>query len=568
MLQIEVVITDEYFKIIGGTRFYGSRVGLRMEPSFILPEIFRTQKPLVIPNPGEHTLCRPCPKYRNCPETVEIDCPIIFNGSVIGVITAEGYTKEQRSNFLNMQEVYLEYLERMSELIAGKVAEKQKSDQVGLVLNQLQAIMNSVNEAIMVINERGVITHFNPSAEKITKTKAQDALLRHINELFPSMPLLEVLETGTGFTDQEIRQNLNGGALHYVVTAKPLWNNNKVEGVVATFRDISEIRSFVYKMLGHKSNFSFEDIQGEDEQFCRVVAEAKKVSLSSSTVLIRGESGTGKEIFAQAIHAESMRRNGPIITLNCAAIPEPLLESELFGYEEGAFTGARQGGKPGKFELATGGTMFLDEIGDMSLYLQAKLLRVLQEKRIERVGGIDSIPVDVRIVAATNKDLEDMVSKGEFRSDLYYRLNVISISIPSLRQRKNDIEILMRYFLEKYNSKMGKNVTGITREAKQVLYNYNWPGNVRELENVIECAINMAVASNIILEDLPKRLIENKDVQKEHHDINLKILSKSTEKNAVLEAVNRFGWTTQGKEQAAQHLGISLSTLYRRLRNN
>jgi len=566
VLQFEVVITDSYFKIIGATYFYGNRVGLRMEPGFILAEIFRTKKSMVISDPGINKLCAPCPMFRNCLKTVEISCPIILNGSVIGVITLDGYSLEQKSNFFNRQDIYIEYLEIMSELLANKVAEKKESIQAGLIVNQLQAIINSVNEAILVINKRGVITHFNHSAVKLTKIKIEDALNRHIIDLFPSMPLIKVLETGTGFTDLEIRQYSNESSFNYILTAKPIWSNGQVEGAVATFRDISEIKSIVYKMIGHSTAFTFTDILGEDEHFCATVKEAKKASLSSSTVLIRGESGTGKEIFAQAIHAESMRSNGPFVTLNCAAIPESLLESELFGYEEGAFTGAKKGGKLGKFELASGGTIFLDEIGDMSLYLQAKLLRVLQERQIERVGGLASIPVDVRIVAATNKNLEDLVEKGEFRCDLYYRLNVIPISIPPLRQRKSDIDILLLYFINKYNLLIGKNVTGISPEAKHLLFNYNWPGNVRELENVIEYALNMASGNSITRVDLPKRLRESGNSGKEA-DVALKTLSTAIEKKAVLDAINRFGWTTQGKIQAAELLGISLSTLYRRLRN-
>jgi sigma-54 dependent transcriptional regulator, acetoin dehydrogenase operon transcriptional activator AcoR len=281
--------------------------------------------------------------------------------------------------------------------------------------------------------------------------------------------------------------------------------------------------------------------------------------------LIRGESGTGKELFARAIHHESSRRKQQFITINCSAIPENLLESELFGYEEGSFTGARKGGKIGKFELADQGTLFLDEIGDMPYHLQAKILRVLEESSIEKVGGSITVPIDVRIIAATNVNLEKMIELSQFRHDLYYRLNVIPLIIPPLRERKEDIALLMNHFLAKYNMRLNKNIKGFSDQIYELFLKHSWPGNIRELENVIEYAVNMETENHINLEYLPPsfRVVEGSTVEKDINDSNT---MEVIEREAIINALNRYGWSTKGKLAAAKSLGIGKTTLYRKLK--
>ena len=303
----------------------------------------------------------------------------------------------------------------------------------------------------------------------------------------------------------------------------------------------------------------------------KIKKRALQVASSNSTVLITGESGTGKGLLARAIHKESPRCSKPFVSVNCAAIPETLLESELFGYERGAFTGAEKNGKLGKFQLADKGTLFLDEIGDMPLHLQVKLLSCLQNRQVDPVGAVRPVDVDVRIIAATNKDLEEMIRQNQFREDLYFRLNVIPLYIPPLRERPEDISMLVQHIIMKFSMAMGKAVTGIEADAMDVLLSYSWPGNIREVENVIEYAINMEQSDTITVDSLPEKLVrKNKHVNSGSGTgmmhISLKTQLDSAEKQILRECLNQTGWNLEGKRQAAEQLGISESTLYRRLK--
>jgi Transcriptional regulator containing PAS, AAA-type ATPase, and DNA-binding domains len=289
---------------------------------------------------------------------------------------------------------------------------------------------------------------------------------------------------------------------------------------------------------------------------------ALRVAPSVSTVLITGESGTGKELFAHAIHRTSDRRKERFVKVNCAAIPDNLLESELFGYAEGAFTGAKKGGKPGKFELANRGTIFLDEIGDMPLAMQAKLLRVLQDREIERVGGIEPVYVDVRVIAATNRNVEELVEKGEFREDLYYRLNIIELNIPPLREHMEDLALLVESLIAKLNIKLKKEIQGIDQEAVALLQKYHWPGNIRELENMLEVAINMTEGGILECDDFPYIMKKTKMDQAES-GVTLSNAKASTEKQLIMDALKQSG---DDKKKAAAILAIHPSALYRKLK--
>lgn len=308
---------------------------------------------------------------------------------------------------------------------------------------------------------------------------------------------------------------------------------------------------------------AFQNMLGNQANFLTVLQKAQRAALGTSTVLITGESGTGKELLARAIHGASDRSSKPFIAVNCSSIPEALLESELFGYEEGAFTGARRQGKLGKFELAQGGTLFLDEVGDLPLAMQPKLLRVLQERVIDRVGGSESIPVDVRIVAATNKNLTTMVETGEFREELFYRLHVIPLRLPPLRERREDIELLSSHFLQKYVHLLGKQPHVISESLMTVLENYSWPGNLRQLENAVEYMVNMARTPIITLEDAPDYLKGSMAV-KEQITLSLDQRLSEYEKAIIREALKGAS-STQDKIAAAKALGISQATLYRKL---
>lgn len=309
---------------------------------------------------------------------------------------------------------------------------------------------------------------------------------------------------------------------------------------------------------------SLDDIKGESPAIRAVKGIAARVAKGNSTLLLRGETGTGKEMFARAIHSLSSRRDFPFVAVNCAGFPDTLLESELFGYDEGAFTGARKGGKPGRFELANGGTVFLDEIGDMPFHLQSKLLRVLQNLLVERVGGVWPVPVDVRVIAATNADLEDRVKNGRFRQDLYYRLNVVPIEIPPLRDREGDIEILARHFLEKSRVRSAAQASELSAECLRVLKSYAWPGNVRELENAIEYAANMEQGDVIQAGSLPPKIIGAAACDTGRASLQGRV--RQYERDLLKQTLDATGWDVKGKSRAAADLGIGLRTLYRRIK--
>ncbi|HSN67206.1 MAG TPA: sigma 54-interacting transcriptional regulator [Fusibacter sp.] len=335
-----------------------------------------------------------------------------------------------------------------------------------------------------------------------------------------------------------------------------LEKNKLLEGKLHIYQE--ELKN----MRGAK--YSWQSIIGNSIVMQAVKGMAAKAAKTDSNVLINGESGTGKELFAHAIHNDSKRFDGPFIKINCAAIPKDLLESELFGYEEGAFTGAKKQGKIGKFELANGGTIFLDEIGDMPLDMQVKILRVLQEKEVERIGGNKTNPIDCRIIAATNRDLEARIKEGEFREDLYYRLNVINVEVPPLRTRKEDIEILTLKLMEKLSNSLGKYVSNITVDALDSLKAYNWPGNIRELENVVERAINMTEGETIEIQHLPPFIIAHKSNETTEVTLltSLRHAVEEVEKATIRKCLNAVNYN---KLKAAKILGISRTSLYEKI---
>ncbi len=328
-------------------------------------------------------------------------------------------------------------------------------------------------------------------------------------------------------------------------------------GIVEVFRDISQLKELKDRLT---DIFQFENIITKDRRMKEILSILPSVAQSKSTVLIQGESGTGKELVAKAIHNNSLRKDKPFIAVNCAAIPDTLIESELFGHVKGAFTGAHQD-RVGRFELADLGTIFLDEIGDMSLATQAKLLRVIQEEKFERVGGSKTISVDVRIIAATNKNLSKEVKEDNFREDLYYRISVFPITLPPLRERKEDIPLLINHYIEKFNKEMEKNINNVSPQAMKVLLNYFFPGNIRELRNIIEHAFVCSRGNTILPEHLPGELVtasEHLEISPDGSSLN------QVEKEWIVKVLEKSGWRYQ---EAAKLLGISRTTLWRKLKD-
>lgn len=379
----------------------------------------------------------------------------------------------------------------------------------------IHCALDAIHDGIVIADHTSRILYANPAYTRILGVPLKKILGKKISEIEPTASMLTVLETGKAILQERTRVETLG--LDIVSTITPIRRNGIMLGAVAIFKNVSEamalsralqrmegLAEYLRSELEKTSTLplGFKGIVGQNSRFLEALTLAARAATSPATVLIRGENGVGKEVVAQAIHAASLCKDGPLIRVNCAAIPENLLESELFGYEDGAFTGAKKGGKAGKFELAHGGTLFLDEVGDMSLSMQAKLLRAIQEKEIERVGGTKTIRVDVRIISATNKDLEQMTSEGKFREDLYYRLSVVPIFLPPLRERKDDLLLLIDHFLTRLGEKNGKTCI-VSEEALLMLNSHDWPGNIRELQNAIEYGTVMAEDGVIGPQHLP-----------------------------------------------------------------
>lgn len=440
----------------------------------------------------------------------------------------------------------------------------------------LEAIIQSTQDAISVVDAHGRGWMINPAYERLTGLSAKDVIGKPANVDIAEGDSVHMRVLESGEAVWNVPMKVGPARREVIVNAAPIRVAGQIRGSVAVIHDISEIKRLTEELeraqsmlqsMRSTAKYSFEDIVGESSAMALAVEQAKRAAATPATVLLRGESGTGKELFGHAIHNASHRRCGPFIRVNCAALSESLLESELFGYEDGAFTGARRGGRRGLFEAAHGGTLFLDEIGELSLSTQAKLLRALQEREIVRVGGTKAIPVDVRVIAATHVNLEQAVAQGRFREDLYYRLNVIPIVIPPLRYRREDIPVLVQRIVERHNQEYGRNVTSVTAAALAVLQSYDWPGNVRELENTIGRAmIHMHYGETTLdvqhLPPLSAHQARGGVTASAAPTGRLQDILRETERRAILETLRQCGGN---KTEAARRLGISVRALYYKL---
>ena len=454
------------------------------------------------------------------------------------------------------------------------------------ILSTLKAIINSTGDAYSVVNEKSIHTLVNDAYTRLIGLTEKDVIGKPSNVDIAEGESMHMKVLKTRKSVHGVRMKVGPSKKEVLVNVAPVLVDGVLRGSVAVIRDLSEIRSLteelnqVKKIVRHlEAKYTFDDIVGKSRAMIIAKEQAIKAANTPATVLLHGESGTGKELFAHAIHNHSSRRNKQFIRVNCSALTDTLLESELFGYESGAFTGASKKGRKGLFEEADRGTIFLDEIGMMSLNLQAKILRVLQEREIVRVGSNEPIFVDVRIISATNANLEEAVQNGLFREDLYYRLYVVPILIPPLRERKEDIPVLVKNIIRKCNQEFGRNIKDVSPEVIEVLLKYSWPGNIRELENVIERAIiNMRVQEDTLklihlpelislnrmgIEDKENIYIDKNTKTKDIKTSGLKKIKGETEKNTIIDTLNTFNGDYK---KTAQHLGISIRTLYNKIK--
>lgn len=563
VLGIEVTIVDDTLTRIAGTGDHKNTIGQVIAGRALYKKVLEDKKEIIITDVTTDEQCRSCDRQPACKQLAELCCPILIGAKVIGIIGLIAFSAEHRQEIITKNVRLLAFIRRMGELLAAKAAEADSMNRLLFMKNQLQTVLNFITEGVLAIDNTARIISINYAAETMFRVKAQDVIGFHINEVFPGSPIPDVLREGVGFANREVNIWQHGRQHHYMINAKPMIVDGMIQGTVASLRMVTAAAD--YAGLSNKPVLSFEAIISSSKIMQEIKLQARKAAATTSTVLITGESGTGKEIFAQAIHCESNRSTKPFVTVNCAAIPENLLESELFGYEEGSFTGARKGGKPGKFQVANGGTLFLDEIGDMPLALQAKILRVLQERMVEPVGCMRVLPVDVRIIAATNRNLEQLVAAGQFREDLFYRLHVFVLMLPALRERRGDIRQLADYLLQKHAGPAEEGVGRFSDDAYEVLEQYDWPGNIRELENTIECTVIRAEGSRITKEDLPPKITAGVKGGAKQDLGKAAAAPAHAERQAILAALQLFGATVQGKKRAAAHLGIGIATLYRKM---
>ncbi len=428
-----------------------------------------------------------------------------------------------------------------------------------------RAILDSIGEGIFTVNRKKEILFFNAPAELITGISSKEAIGQHCFDIIrcdlchTRCPVQQTWETGKQISNlSAVITNVKGIRVPIEINTSLLWDEQgRVMGAVVAFRDLTEIEILRKELSG---KYTFQDIISKSPRMRSIFDTLPVIAESDSTVLIQGESGTGKELVARAIHDLSKRKNGQIVDVNCGGIPDTLLESELFGYKKGAFTDAKTD-KPGRIALAQGGTLFLDEVGEMSPALQVKLLRFLEQKIYTPLGGTETLSADVRIVSATHRDLQNEVQTGNFRDDLFYRINVIRIDLPPLRDRNEDIPLLVRHFVQRINARLGKNIHGISDEVLRILMNHSFPGNIRELENIIEHAAVLCRGSVIEIKDLPKDLTEK--VETIAGEKLLFSPLDSAEAEAIRRALKEYGGD---RMRTAKALGISRSTLWRRIK--
>lgn len=482
------------------------------------------------------------------------------NGKIIGTMDLTGYSKNVHPHTLGMVVAAANAIEHILQV-------RDYNEELSLAKHYNDTIIDSISAGILTADVSGAIKTVNHHIPELFGYSVAEIRGMKAWQLFDGWEqVLASAAANQGYVEEEVFVNSRKNKLQLILSTYPIIDNsNTLRDIIFVFKDVKKIRKLANRIMGRKAVYTFDKIIGKNEHFCKVIAFAKKIADSRSGILILGESGTGKELFAQAIHNHSDRREEPFVALNCGAIPKTLIEAELFGYEEGAFTGAKASGNPGKFEIADGGTLFLDEIGEMPLDMQTRLLRIIEEGTVSRVGSTKEFVVDVRIIAASNKDLREEVEKGNFRKDLYYRLNVLPLILPRLSQRKDDIPILIDYFMNRISKKLNKKPYPLTAEQMEQLMNYEWPGNIRELENFVELIIN-AESLPIEMPEEGKHSVpslnpwESEPASWERDPEDQDLTLGELERQHILRTLTKYHGNIS---LSAKALGISRNTLYR-----
>ena len=544
--RVEAAVFNQESSLFFCTPTYLKKKGNAVHYAFIQDVIVNGS--VLVTEPGKMPSCIGCRFNEHCPSTMEILCCIHSGTEVAGVISFTSFTKEGQKRISENTDIYLNAVTKLSSLI-GEYLQQFSGDSTAADTEKLiESLMSLCEQPLLLTDPNGVVLRYNQLADKILKfCNVSSTSLRQIF----SEDMARRITSGNDLFEKKASIGENTAK----VTTRSIYSQNHLHSILV------RLSNEFYENLPESG--AFERLIGSSHAFVHIQNLIKRVADSPTPILITGETGTGKELVARSFHEQSRRNKYPFVAINCSSIPETLFESELFGYEEGSFTGAKKGGKMGRIEMAQGGTLFLDELGEMPLSVQPKLLRVLQEYELERVGSTKKIHLDIRIVAATNRDLREMIKEGKFREDLFYRISVINVKLPPLRDRKEDIIPISLNYLERLKTKMTTPLRTISHEAEQVFLSYSWPGNIRELQNVVEYAANLCDSDTLTLADLPEHmrgLEECPDTEKQKETP----LPDSQEKQ-ILDLLSTYGHTLEGKKKIAADLGISLRTLYRKL---
>lgn len=550
-MDIEGSIIDNEYNLLAYTENYLKYKGSDVHSPFI-KKVFEVGE-IIVSKPGEMPICKGCRFQEKCPAKIEILHSIQFEGIPVGSLSISSFNNADSCLIDKSIKAYKKAVFDTTLLIESLLKQHSKIEKIPFYRELLRTMINHSNESILCVNQQGKVIDFNQQAKLLFNNV--DLIDERISDILPENRFTKLLNNKfNGKNLTHINKN------KYYVSSKPIiWDQVFQGAIISLTPDVEH-----EKRINHPSyfiEFDLDYIIGNSPIILDLKEKIRQISNKDSSVLIIGETGTGKELIARGIHTSSTRSEYPFVAVNCAAIPETLLESEFFGYDEGAFTGARRSGKTGLIEVANGGTLFLDEIGDMPISLQAKLLRVLQNGEIRRIGGEKSTKINVRIISATNQDLLKLSEEGLFRKDLYYRLDVIKLKTPSLRERKEDISLIAQFFLDQYNDRYTHHIDGFEEETLAALRQYYWPGNVRELENVIEYAINFEPTSKISLKTISDKI----DLVVSINELSLKDKIDQFEKNLIENALVEYGNDVNGKRKVAEELHIGLRTLYRKL---
>ena len=573
VLNVDITVVDHNLIRVAGTGDFYHRINETSPTDSLFASVLKNGIPELNIYNEKRLICRECSYREACKERSSMIHPLSIDGETIGVVCFASFDSQQDEGMLTKKEEYFGMLQHFAQSIEKDIEGTMLVNKLNMGAAEINCIINSINRGILIINNESRITHIN--AKAIKNLGLNLSVSRILNKKVSSI-IKEFKVKETNNRELIDTWRVDDHLIKVLYKANYLMIDNKNISTIVNFDTMDEIITAAMTYNSDNS-ITFDNIVGRSKGILSVIEKAKIASKSDSTIFLHGSSGTGKELFARSIHNESLRKDGPFIAINCATLPENLIESELFGYEKGSFTGANPKGRIGKFEQANNGTIFLDEIADLPLHLQAKLLRVLQENKIDRLGSSSSTDINVRIICATHRNLEEMVRNSQFREDLYYRLNVIPLNIPDLRDRSDDVLLCSEYIIKKLCSKLGKTQKSLSKEVEGIFMSYSWPGNVRELENVLEYAINFTFDDVISAENLPQYFLNSVSTTKLTSKIsdlfnvdlssmkNLNEMTKEYEKRLLNQLIERYGDTTESKRMIAESLGLSVTTLYRKI---